>query len=163
MEALGSRVETGGHLQWDPGEYGWSDPFKNDSVGKIPFFQYSVKLGRRILAHARRSLIAALKFWELNNIPADFMRKFWKQLWAWQQAAKITSFHWLIAHRALPVGSWMGKMNKQASCGPVNQRFRCGAEFSGSLRGMGRGLLYLRVLLLGPRFQEKLRTMIAHV
>ena len=98
-------------LQWDPGEYGWLDPFKNDSVGKIPFFQYSVKLGRRILAPARRSPLAASKFWELNNVLADFLRKFWKQLWARQQAAKITSFHWLLAHRALLVCSWMGKVD----------------------------------------------------
>ena len=48
-------------LQWDPGEFWWKDPF--DRVKKrCSFFQYSVKIGRHILAAQRRTTLRASQF-----------------------------------------------------------------------------------------------------
>ena len=85
-------------------------------MAKIPFFQYLVMQGRRTLAYARRCPAATENCWKANNILDDFMCQFWKQFWAQKQAAKVTSFHWLLAHWALPVGAWMRRIGKQVVC-----------------------------------------------
>ena len=112
-------------LQWDPGEYYWIDPFKQESEGKIPFFQYTVKLGRHILAGSKVACPAASCFWEQNGISTCFLEKFWKRLWARNQPRKIVTCQWLLAHRALPVGEWMRKIGKPSHCPLCGYQMEC--------------------------------------
>ena len=50
-------------LQWDPGEYVWKDPQIQQESVNIPFIQYSVQLGRGILAKQKKTVPATTHLW----------------------------------------------------------------------------------------------------
>ena len=102
-------------LQWDPGEFWWKDPFDH-SGKKCGFFQYSVKIGRHILTAQRRTTPGATQFWTQQGITIEFLSKFWVKLWARKQDMKINAFHWLLVHRAVPVGQWLERSGGPTMC-----------------------------------------------
>ena len=55
--------------------------------------------------------IAAASFWHANGTSSQFLAHFWIVLWEKEQARKVTSFHWLLVHRALPVKEWLHRPN----------------------------------------------------
>ena len=102
-------------LQWDPGEFWWKDPF--DRMEKrYGFFQYSVKMGRHILAAQRRTTPRASQFWNHQGITSEFLTKFWGTLWKRKQDMKINVFQWLVIHRALPIGQWLQQSAAPTAC-----------------------------------------------
>ena len=102
-------------LSWDPGEYTWQDPLDRSSKS-YAFFQYSVKLGRRILSAQRCITPAAMRHWMHYGLSLEFLQQFWETLWKRQQAQAITHFQWLLVHKALPVGLWLQKMGYDPAC-----------------------------------------------
>ena len=80
-------------LLWDPGEWKWQNRSEQGMLGKqIPFFLYSVKMGRERL---RRGVIvtpAACKFWRLGNVTDSWLNAYWKWLGAMQIPKKVVLF-----------------------------------------------------------------------
>ena len=107
-------------LQWDPREYVWKDSQVQEESVSIPFFQYSVQLGRRILAMHRKIVSAVTHLWSIYGITNNFISGFWKKLWERKQAHKIITLQWLIIHRALPMGQWLRQTGISARCACCN-------------------------------------------
>ena len=103
-------------LQWDPGEFMWKDPFKPSESSLIPFFKYTVKLGRRILASLKQVTPASATFWSQQGISTDFLKQFWRSLWSRNLPNKLILFQWLITNRAIAVGTWLSKARHNPSC-----------------------------------------------
>ncbi len=101
-------------LQWDPGDYVWKDPLNNQQ--ELSFFQYNTKLGRHIMMASKRSLVSAEGFWISQGIEIAYIHEFWKCFWEVEQARKITMFHWLLMHRAVPVKEWLRLPNECSVC-----------------------------------------------
>ena len=59
--------------QWDLGEYKWIDPYRQRNMDGISFYNYSVKLGRRILAHAREAHACPLHFGMIMGYLKNFL------------------------------------------------------------------------------------------
>ena len=83
--------------------------------GKIPFFQYTIKLGHHTLAVSKGGCLLRQPFGNkmvFNHISWTNS----EQLWARNQPCRIITCQWLIAHRALPIGEWMSKIGKLSHC-----------------------------------------------
>ena len=63
-------------LRWDPADYVWKDTIQNESKQRF-FFQYTVKIGRHILARERQREPVAATFWLSQGISKQFILKFW--------------------------------------------------------------------------------------
>ena len=72
--AWGSRPLA--HLQWDPGEWQWRDPFAGVDRPPITFFQYTARLGRHILMAQRQGVLAAAEHWRRQGISCQFLTEF---------------------------------------------------------------------------------------
>ena len=108
-------------LQWDPLDYGWKLPMSDSTQEKVlPFFAYSVSLGRKFLLNEIESIPAGKKYWEEGNVSSTYMLKFWKHLWSLKCMNKVLHFRWLMIHYALPVGALLRGTIPDRSCG------RCG-------------------------------------
>ena len=95
-------------LLWDPNEWKWQSILPQGMLGKqIPFFQYSVKMGRELLR--RRVVVTPVtcKFWNLGNVRHSWLNAYWKWLWAMEIPRKVVLFRWLLVHYGTPVKSWM--------------------------------------------------------
>ena len=101
-------------LQWDPGDYGWRDPYLPNK--EFSFFQYTAKLGRHILMASKRNAISAQGYWRSQGLEQDFISAFWKKFWNVEQARKIMIFQWLVVQRAVPVKEWIKVPNVSAIC-----------------------------------------------
>jgi hypothetical protein len=69
-------------LQWDIGEFFWQIPSNSSTYRSIPFFQYTVKLGRQNLASQSRTVLTAAELWEAHGLDSTRLSIFWKELWA---------------------------------------------------------------------------------
>ena len=95
-------------LLWDPSEWKWQIRSMQGMLGKqIPFFQYSVKMGREMLRRGVTVIPATCKFWRLGNVTDYWLNAYWKWLWAMQIPKKVVLFRWLLTHYSIPVKSWM--------------------------------------------------------
>ena len=94
-------------LQWDPGEWHWRDPFAPADSPPVPFFQYTVRLGRHILVADRQTRPAAAEHWRRQGLSQDFLSGFWRRLWGYEQSRRSVVFQWLVAHRGVAVGTWL--------------------------------------------------------
>ena len=103
-------------LQWDPGEWFWHDPLRESGSPDLPFFQYTVRLGRRMLLARRQAIPAAAEHWQRQGLTADFLTDFWARLWSSRQPRRISAFQWLVAHRGTAVGTWLAFGGLPAAC-----------------------------------------------
>ena len=103
-------------LQWDPREWHWRDPFTAADRPPVPFFQYSARLGRHILLAQRQVEPAAAEHWRRQGLTADFLTAFWQRIWSSQQARRTVTFQWLVAHRAIAVGTWLRFGGRPPDC-----------------------------------------------
>ncbi|KAI5069888.1 hypothetical protein GOP47_0016189, partial [Adiantum capillus-veneris] len=106
-------------VQWDPGEWLCRDPFSSTDHPGVPFFQYTVRRGRHILAAQKEARPAAARHWPEEGLTVEFLAAFWERLWESRQLRLVTLFQWLVAHRATTVGSWLvhsGLSNPCAAC-----------------------------------------------
>ena len=83
---------------------------------RCEFFQYSVKIGRHILAAQRRITTRANQFWTHQGVTFEFLAKLWRTLWDRKQGMKINVFQWLVIHRALPIGQWLQQSAGLTAC-----------------------------------------------
>ena len=74
------------------------------------------KIGRQILLEQKHDKVAARKFWMQEGISEMRLDKFWKMVWHDIYDRKIMMCLWLIAHRALPVGTWGKGPNVDPRC-----------------------------------------------
>ena len=108
-------------LPWDPGDYTWQIPQDHHlAAQQKTFFEYTVKLGRKILAGARNYEPAATRVWEEYGIPDDTINYFWNRIWKQKHTRKISTFQWLVVHRGLAVGAWYKGSVGEKGC------LRCG-------------------------------------
>ena len=74
------------HLLWDSGEWKWQTISAHGMLGKqIPFFQYSVEMGRELL---RRDVVVTpttCNFWRYGNVQDSWLDAYWKWLWSMQK------------------------------------------------------------------------------
>ena len=68
-------------VQWDPGEWFWRVPRTAADAPEVPFFQYTARLGRQILAARRDTVSAATVHWQAEGLPYSFLSAFWTRLW----------------------------------------------------------------------------------
>ena len=101
-------------LQWDPSDYGWKVSMSDATNNILPFFSYSVAVGRNFMLNQTESIPAGKRYWEEGNVSSSHMRMFWKRFWVTKCMNKILHFRWLMIHYALPVGELLR--------GPVNDR-----------------------------------------
>ena len=84
---------------WDPNEWKWQSILPQGMLGKqIPFFQYSVKMGRELLRRRVPVTSATCKFWNLGNVRQSWLNAYWKWLWAMQIPRNVVLFRWLLLH-----------------------------------------------------------------
>ena len=102
-------------LQWDPGSLFWQCPYSQQQK-KLEFFQYSAKLGRQILQATSSKEPTTIKYWTLEGISDERLKKTWRKLWDRGIQRKISAFQWLIIHKATPVGVWLGKGRFPTTC-----------------------------------------------
>ena len=63
-------------MAWDPAEYAWKDPFQQgQNIKLVPFFQYTVKLGRHILTAQRGVGERDNRLWQMADLKESFLRK----------------------------------------------------------------------------------------
>ena len=93
----------------------WKVSDDADSIS-TSFFQYTVKLGRHILMRKKSSRISAANFWYMQGMSRGFVSLFWHDLWEREQARKVTAFHWLLVHRAVPVLEWYHRPTDHSIC-----------------------------------------------
>ena len=85
-------------LRWDLGDDMWQDPLAPQK--EISFFP---KLVRHLLLDKKRSSISSYHFWMDQGIAEQDISIFWKMFWEVEIARKISMFHWLVMHHAVPV------------------------------------------------------------
>ena len=102
-------------LQWDPGSLFWQCPYSQQQK-KLEFFQYSAKLGRQILQATSTKEPTSAKYWTLEGISDERLKKTWRKLWDRGTQRKIFAFQWLIIHKATPTGVWLGKGHFPTTC-----------------------------------------------
>ena len=107
-------------LHWDPSDYLWKHTNPSSCTKLFQFFQYSVKLGRKLLLSRKFHPPSAMKVWLANGASLMDASKYWKWLWSMQIPRKIVLFRWLLMHYALPVRAWLRQLDSK-SCG-----FGCG-------------------------------------
>ena len=78
--------------------------FLGGKIIKVPFFQYSVKLGRSLLLSQNVKIPAAQKHWTNWGVSTLHLRTYWKWIWSFKGPTKFILFRWLLVHMALPVG-----------------------------------------------------------
>lgn len=113
VAALGLGVSP---LSAAPGEWHSRDPFAAPDRPPIPFFQYSARLGRHILLAQRQAVPAAAEHWRCQGLTTDFLTDFWQRIWSSQQARRTIIFQWLVAHRAIAVGTWLSFGGRPLDC-----------------------------------------------
>ena len=69
----------------------------------VQIFRYNMKIGRQITLEQEHDKIASHKFWIHEAISER--RLIWKMIWHDSDDRKIMMCLWLIAHRALSVGT----------------------------------------------------------
>ena len=101
-------------VEWDPKEWHW--PPLDISENPIPFFSYNARTGRQALGALQRRIPTQAQRWYAQGISLVFLRSFWKTLWASWRPRKISYFLWMVAHKGLPVGSWLRQMGHEGQC-----------------------------------------------
>ncbi len=132
-------------LQWDPGGLSWQVPWAAEG-NLVSFFNYSVKIGRNVLATSRQKLPTMARHWEEQHLSQQFLNRFWKSLWARKQERKITLLQWMTAHRVVPVGSWLrGPLRdiRCANCGAHETMKHCFWSCTAAQQVWGRVLRLL--------------------
>ena len=90
-------------LIWDPGGWFWTYSL-GEQIIKVPFFQYSVKLGRSLLTSMNVMAPAAQKHWTNWGVSTLQLKTYWRWIWSFKGPSKFILFRWLLVHAALPVG-----------------------------------------------------------
>ena len=62
-------------LPWDPGELYWK-VWDQDQIKYVPFFQYSVEIGRKILSARSWKEPTANVFWRRNGLSPQNLKQF---------------------------------------------------------------------------------------
>ena len=88
----------------DPGEWKWlPTSYSGENVRPIPFFQYSVRLGREMIRHKLPYWPTTATTWLSYNVDPTRMTTFWKWLWAMQIPKKIILFKLVIGYCVVPI------------------------------------------------------------
>ena len=78
------------------------------SLGKhninVPFFQYSVKLGRSLLISTNVTVPIAQKHWTNWGVSILQLKTYWRWIWSFKGPTKFILFRWLLVYVALSVG-----------------------------------------------------------
>ena len=133
-------------LSWDPARYFWRTQGKTNGEKLVQFFRYNTKIGRQILLEQKHDKVAARKFWMQEGISERRLDKFWKMIWHDKYDRKIMMCLWLIAHRALPVGTWGKGPNvdpRCTACGQIESISHCLWECRDAMAVWGRALRLL--------------------
>ena len=51
-----------------------------------------------------------------KGILDDLLKSFWRRLWALDMLEKIKVWLWLLSHKVVPVGKWLGSRGGEAGC-----------------------------------------------
>ena len=54
--------------------------------------------------------------WRRQGLTADFLFTFWQRIWRSQQPRRTVTFQWLVAHRAIAVGTWLSYGGRPPDC-----------------------------------------------
>ena len=93
-------------LHWDASDYGWKlSRYVTSQTKVLPFFTYSMALGRNFLLNQVESVPTGKKYWEEGNVSSSHVLKFWKQFWSLKCMNKVLHFRWMMIHYALLVGA----------------------------------------------------------
>ena len=76
-----------------------------DHIKYEPFFQYSVKIGRKILSARSWKEPTANVVWRRNGL-SPHLKQFWKWRWGIKMSRNIVCLRWLLIHKAIPVNGW---------------------------------------------------------
>ena len=105
-------------LHWDPSYYLWKHPHSLSQTKCIEYFQYSVKLGQKLLLSKKLCPPSTMKAWFANGASLMDASKYWKWLWSMLIPKKIVLFRWLLMHYASPVQAWLRQIHcKSRGCG----------------------------------------------
>ena len=59
-------------VSWDPLQWTWRDPYARQGSKPIPFFQFTTRLGRHILAAQTAREPAAAKVWHTSSSSPNY-------------------------------------------------------------------------------------------
>ena len=125
-------------LSWDPTMYFQRTQGRTEGAKLVQFFRYNTKIGRQIILEQEHDKIAAHRFWIHEGISEMRLDKFCEMIWHDNYDHKIMMCLWLIAHRALPVGTW----GKRAQSRPQMYCMQTDREHFSLSMGMSRQWLY---------------------
>ena len=54
--------------------------------------------------------------WKDKGISHDFPKSFWRRLWVLDTLEKIKVWLWLLSHKAVSVGEWLGSHGGESGC-----------------------------------------------
>ena len=100
---MGFKKKSSLDLNWDPSYYLWKHTNPSSDTEFIQFFQYSVKLERKLLLSRKLQPPSTMKVWLVNGASLMDAYNYWKWLWSMKILRNIVLFHWLLIHYALPV------------------------------------------------------------
>ena len=90
-------------LLWDPGDWFCSYSL-GEQIIKIPFFQYSMKLGRSLVMSKNVKTPATQKYWTNWGVSTLQLITYQRCIQSFKGPTKFTLFRWLLVHAALPIG-----------------------------------------------------------
>ena len=83
-------------LVWDPKEPYWK-VWVHDKIKHVPFFQYSIKIGRKISSARSWKELATNVFWRQNELSPQHLKQFMKWLWDIKMSTEFVCFRWLLS------------------------------------------------------------------
>lgn len=98
-------------LDFDPKEFSW----EAEQGKRKHFFAYTPKLGYKILTWNLDPVARWEAKWEGYNLHNENLKLLFSFIWDKNRPAKLASFLWQIAHRALPTISYFQAF-RDASC-----------------------------------------------
>ena len=93
-------------LTWDYGEF-YLKVWVQDKIKHVPYFQYFVKICRKILGARSWKEQTTNVFWRWNRLSLQHLKQFWRWLWGIKMSRKIVCFRRLLVHSALSVNNLM--------------------------------------------------------
>ena len=78
-------------LTWDPRELYWK-VWMQDHIKYVPFFQYSMKIVRKILSARSLKEPTANVVWRRNGLSPQHLKQLWEWLWGIKTSRKIVCF-----------------------------------------------------------------------
>ena len=99
-------------LEWDPAEFTW----KGEQDKPLSFFEYSTCLGRKLGSYREK----CANKWAHAAVDSVFVDRTRSRIWNSSLPERIKVFFWLITHRAVPTGEWLGNRGGMSGCKACN-------------------------------------------